>query len=218
MGTGKQFEIYQESIRSIRTKVSLDKELGDQKIIAVTSLTPNEGKSSTCLQLAKSFSELENVIIIDADLRDPSIAVALGESRHRPGLTNLLAKTHNFEQCTFHNEQINADVLPSGLRPMNPLLFLSMKRFENLLTALQKKYDRIILECPPILSVSDALMVSKHVGGLTLVVDVQKTSLAKFNHDIELLTQSETTVSGVILNRIKYDNQNYYYGSTKRRT
>ncbi|MDP4984775.1 GumC family protein [Pseudoalteromonas tunicata] len=218
LGSGKQFEIYQESIRSIRTKVMLDKELGDQKIIAVTSLTPNEGKSSTCLQMAKSFSELERVIIIDADLRDPSIAVALGESRHRPGLTNFLAQTHTFEECIFHDEQINADVLPSGLRPMNPLLFLSMQRFESMLNVLQKKYDRIILECPPILSVSDALMVSKHVSGLTLVVDVQKTSLAKFNHDIELLSHAETTISGVILNRIKYDNQNYYYGSTKKRT
>ena len=101
---------------------------------------------------------------------------------------------------------------------MNPLLFLSMQRFESMLNVLQKKYDRIILECPPILSVSDALMVSKHVSGLTLVVDVQKTSLAKFNHDIELLSHAETTISGVILNRIKYDNQNYYYGSTKKRT
>ncbi len=215
-GQGKPFEIYQECVRSIRTKISLDNQLAGETIIAISSLTPNEGKSSTCLQLAKSFGELEKVLIIDADLRDPSIAVALGEERHRPGLTNLLAQTHQFDECVFRHEQLNVDVLPSGLRPMNPLLFLSMKRFEKLLTVLQKKYDRIIMECPPILSVSDALMISKHMGGLTLVVDVQKTSLTKFNHDLELLTQSESQVSGVILNRIKYDKQNYYYGEIKR--
>jgi len=215
-GNGKQFDIYEECIRSIRTKISLDRELNKQKLIAISSLTPNEGKSSTCLQLAKSFSELEKVIIIDADLRDPSIAVALNEPRHRPGLTNLLAQTHSFEECVFKDENINVDVLASGLRPMNPLLFLSMKRFENLLIALQKKYDRVILECPPILSVSDALMISKHVGGLTLVVDIQKNSVAKLNHDLELLNQSDTKINGVILNRVKYDKQNYYYGSTKR--
>jgi len=215
-GNGKQFDIYEECIRSIRTKISLDRELNKQKLIAISSLTPNEGKSSTCLQLAKSFSELEKVIIIDADLRDPSIAVALNEPRHRPGLTNLLAQTHSFDECVFKDENINVDVLASGLRPMNPLLFLSMKRFENLLIALQKKYDRVILECPPILSVSDALMISKHVGGLTLVVDIQKNSVAKLNHDLELLNQSDTKINGVILNRVKYDKQNYYYGSTKR--
>ncbi|PAJ76363.1 hypothetical protein CJF42_00225 [Pseudoalteromonas sp. NBT06-2] len=215
-GNGKQFEIYEECIRSIRTKIYLDRELNKQKLIAVSSLTPNEGKSSTCLQLAKSFSELENVIIIDADLRDPSIAVALNEPRHRPGLTNILAQTHTFDECIFKDENINVDVLASGLRPMNPLLFLSMKRFENLLKALQNKYDRVILECPPILSVSDALMISKHVGGLILVVDIQKNSVAKVNHDLELLNQSDTKINGVILNRVKYDKQNYYYGSTKR--
>ncbi len=214
-GYGKQFTVYQECMNTIRTKISLDPELSKNNLIALTSLTPNEGKSSTCIQLAKSFSELESVIIIDADLRDPSIAVALGEPRHRPGLTNLLAKTHNFDECIFRDEIINADVLTSGLRPMNPLLFLSMKRFENLLKALQEKYDRVILECPPILSVSDALMISKNVGGLTLVVDVQKNSVAKFNHDLELLAQSGTQISGVILNRIKYDAQNYYYGNYK---
>lgn len=213
---GKQYTLYQEYIRSLRTNILLDKHLSQQRLLALTSISPNEGKSSICLQLAKSFSELERVIIIDADLRFPALAEALGENPHRPGLTNLLAKTHTFEQCVFYSKELNADVLPSGIRPMNPLLFLSMPRFDAILKVLAKKYDRVIIECPPILSVSDAMIVAKCVGKLELVVDVKKTPLVDFAAKMELLEQSGVLIGGVILNRVKNDTSNYYATSATR--
>ena len=214
--SGKQYTLYQEYIRSIRTNIMLDKQLNTQKILALTSISPNEGKSSICLQLAKSFSELERVIVIDADLRFPALAEALGENPHRPGLTNLLAKTHTFEQCVFYCKELNADVLSSGIRPMNPLLFLSMPRFDAILKVLAKKYDRVIIECPPILSVSDAMVVAKCVGKLELVVDVKKTPLVDFAAKMELLEQSGVNIGGIILNRVKNDTSNYYATSATR--
>ena len=214
--SGKQYTLYQEYIRSLRTNILLDKQLGSQRLLALTSISPNEGKSSICLQLAKSFSELERVIIIDADLRFPALAEALGENPHRPGLTNLLAKTHTFEQCVFYSKELNADVLPSGIRPMNPLLFLSMPRFDAVLKVLAKKYDRVIIECPPILSVSDAMVVAKCVGKLELVVDVKKTPLVDFAAKMDLLSQSGVNIGGVILNRVKNDTSNYYATSATR--
>lgn len=214
--SGKQYTLYQEYIRSIRTNILLDKMLSQQKLLAFTSIAPNEGKSSICLQLAKSFSELERVIVIDADLRFPALAEALGENPHRPGLTNLLAKTHSFEKCVFYSKELNADVLPSGIRPMNPLLFLSMPRFEAILKVLAKKYDRVIIECPPILSVSDAMVVAKCVGKLELVVDVKKTPLVDFARKLELLEQSGVNLGGIILNRVKNDTSNYYATAATR--
>lgn len=214
--SGQQYTLYQEYIRSLRTNILLDKQLSTQRLLALTSISPNEGKSSICLQLAKSFSELERVIIIDADLRFPALAEALGENPHRPGLTNLLAKTHTFEQCVFYSKELNADVLPSGIRPMNPLLFLSMPRFDAVLKVLAKKYDRVIIECPPILSVSDAMVVAKCVGKLELVVDVKKTPLVDFAAKMELLSQSGVNIGGVILNRVKNDTSNYYATSATR--
>ncbi|WP_306522634.1 polysaccharide biosynthesis tyrosine autokinase [Rheinheimera sp.] len=214
--SGKQYTLYQEYIRSIRTNILLDKTLCQQKLLAFTSIAPNEGKSSICLQLAKSFSELERVIVIDADLRFPALAEALGENPHRPGLTNLLAKTHSFDKCVFFSKELNADVLPSGIRPMNPLLFLSMPRFEAILKVLAKKYDRVIIECPPILSVSDAMVVAKCVGKLELVVDVKKTPLVDFARKLELLEQSGVALGGIILNRVKNDTSNYYATAATR--
>ena len=217
-GYGENFDNYQESVRTIRTNLLLDPKLRNQRLIAVTSLTPSEGKSSSCIQLAKSFSELERVIIIDADLRSPSIAAALGEYEHRLGLTNIIANTHRVEQCIFSSPMINADVLPSGIRPINPLLFLSSNRFPALLTLLLKKYDRVILECPPILSASDALLVSKYVNGLTLVTDIKQNSAAKFNQHIEQLSHLNIEISGVILNRVKPNKQYQYYSSRAPKT
>lgn len=214
--SGKQYTLYQEYIRSLWTNILLDKQLSTQRLLALTSISPNEGKSSICLQLAKSFSELERVIIIDADLRFPALAEALGENPHRPGLTNLLAKTHTFEQCVFYSKELNADVLPSGIRPMNPLLFLSMPRFDAVLKVLAKKYDRVIIECPPILSVSDAMVVAKCVGKLELVVDVKKTPLVDFAAKMDLLSESGVNIGGVILNRVKNDTSNYYATSATR--
>ena len=209
-GKGKRFAAYQEAIRSIRTNYMVSKGSIENRLIAVTSLTPNEGKSSCCLQLARSFSELERVIIIDADLRAPSIAKVLGESPHRLGLSNLIAGTHSFEQCVFNSDELNADVLSSGIKPQNALLFLSSKRFSLLLKALLKKYDRVILECPPLLSVSDALVIAKNIQGVTLVADVTKSSTAQFIKNMHELQHSNIDIAGVILNRVKHNEQHYY--------
>ena len=209
-GKGKRFAAYQEAICSIRTNYMVSKSSIENRLIAVTSLMPNEGKSSCCLQLARSFSELERVIIIDADLRAPSIAKVLGESPHRLGLSNLIAGTHSFEQCVFNSDELNADVLSSGIKPQNALLFLSSKRFSLLLKALLKKYDRVILECPPLLSVSDALVIAKNIQGVTLVADVTKSSTAQFIKNMHELQHSNIDITGVILNRVKHNEQHYY--------
>lgn len=217
-GKGKDFQRYQEAIHSIRTNYIIDKSLSDNKLIAITSLMPNEGKSSCCLQLTRSFSELERVIIVDADLRAPSIASVLGESPHRHGLSNLIAGTHTFEQCVFRSEELNADVLPSGIRPNNALLFLSSTRFSRLLKALLRKYDRVILECPPLLSVSDALVIGKNVPGVTLVADVTKSTSSKFMRDMHELKHTNIDISGIILNRVKCKDKEYYGAYSQQNT
>jgi len=156
------------------------------------------------------------VIIVDADLRAPSIAAALGQLPHRLGLSNIIAGTHTFEQCVFYSEELNADVLSSGMRPNNALLFLSSKCFSQLLTTLIGKYDCVILECPPLLSVSDALVIGKSAKGVMLVADVTKNSTPKFMRDMHELQHTNIDISGIILNRIKIDNEQYYGAYSKK--
>lgn len=201
-----------EAIRSIRTNILLDKVRSKQKVIAITSINPNDGKSSLSIQLADCFSELEDVVLIDADLRFPSIAKALGEDKDRPGLTNLIAKSHTLEQSIIKQEQYKFDVIASGNVPKNPLVFLSNPRLQGIITYLKSHYERVILECPPIMSVSDAYVISKHVDSVYLVVDAEKTDTSMLGNVLEELQEANVIVGGILINKVKESN-NYY--STK---
>lgn len=200
---------YIEAVRSIRTSILLDKKLSKQKVIAITSISPNDGKSSLSIQLAKSFSELEEVILVDADLRFPSIANALGEEEGRPGLTNLIAKSHSVDNTIFKPTDGKYSVLPSGAVPKNPLLFLSNERLKKAVQYLKGKYERVIMECPPIMSVSDAFIISKHVDSVFLVVDCEKTNKVALENVLDELRQADVHVGGILINKIKKSN-NYY--------
>lgn len=204
-----KYSSFIESIRSIRTNILLDKVRSKQKVIAITSINPNDGKSSLSIQLAECFAELESVLLVDADLRYPSIAQALGEDPNRPGLTNLIAKSHSLEQATMMQEEADFDVIASGNVPKNPLVFLSNPRLKNIIMYLKSKYERVILECPPIMSVSDAFIISKHVDSVYLVIDAERTDSNMLANVLEELQQANVTVGGVLLNKVKETN-NYY--------
>ena len=202
-----------EATRSIRTSILLNKERSDDQIIAITSISPNDGKSTLAYQLSNCFSEVGSTLLIDADLRYPSIAKALGEKKERPGLTNLIVHSHTLKDAIVTPKDEKFDVITSGHIPKNPLAFLQHKRFNGLLKALKSKYQRILLECPPIMSVSDAFVVSKCVDSVYLVVDSTKAHGDELANVLEELKQAEVKVGGVIINKVKEKKGygSYYY-------
>ncbi|KPV97006.1 Tyrosine-protein kinase ptk [Pseudoalteromonas sp. P1-9] len=204
------YRLFEECIRSIRTRMLLSDGNEQDKIIAISSLEPGEGKSNFALLLAKSISEVEDVIVIDADLREHSITVKLGYEPSQPGLTNFLAKIHTFEQCVIKDPTLKADVFASGILPKKPQLFLSLSRFENMLKALSKKYDRVILNCPPLFFASDIMLISKHVNTINLIVDVQKHTVTELENELDQLVYTKSKVNSVIFNKIKVEHKNYY--------
>jgi capsular exopolysaccharide synthesis family protein len=204
-----------EAIRTIRTNILLDRQLSKQKVIAITSINPNDGKSSLSIQLADCFSELERVVLVDADLRFPSIAKALGENPSHPGLTNLISQSHTFEQSIIKQDKYNFEVIASGDVPNNPLVLLSNPRLEKILDSIKETYDRAILECPPIMSVSDAYVISKHVDSVYLVIDAEKTNASTLTNVLQELRQANVDVGGILINKVKQSNTYYstkYYG------
>ena len=204
-----------EAIRSIRTNILLDKKLSKQQVIAITSINPNDGKSSLSIQLSDCFSELENVVLVDADLRFPSIAKALGINPGHPGLTNLISQSHTLEQSVIKQSKFNFDVIASGGIPNNPLVLLSNPKLENIIDLVKEKYDRVVLECPPIMSVSDAYIISKHVESVYLVVDAEKTSANMLTNVLQELEHANVNVGGLLINKVKQSNTYYstkYYG------
>lgn len=211
-----------ESIRSIRTSILLDKERSKHEIIAITSISPNDGKSTLAFQLSKSFSEVGSTLLIDADLRYPSIAKALKQEVERPGLTNLIVHSHSLKDAILQPSDEKFDVITSGHIPKNPLAFLQHKRFSGLLNVLKSKYQRVLLECPPIMSVSDAFVVSKYVDSVYLVIDSNRAHDDELANVLDELKQAEVEVGGVIINKVKekrgygsYSYYNYYGRAVK---
>lgn len=191
---------FTEAIRTLRTALLFNNEKTAPKIIAVTSSVPNEGKSTVALHLARSFGEMEKVLLIEADLRHPTIAKNMNLNEHRPGLSNLLAKTHQINECIVRDKSAKLDILTSGISPANPLAFLSMKRFKMLINVFGNFYDRIIIETPPIHAVSDAVIISKLVDSVLYVVHGEKTKREQITSGLRMLKQVNAPIEGVVIN------------------
>jgi capsular exopolysaccharide synthesis family protein len=207
-----------ESINALRASILFHRVRKVPKVFAVTSSISGEGKSTVASHLARSFGEMEKVLLIEADLRRPTLAAKMNLNVHRPGLSNLLANTHPIEQCIIRDTDYKLDILTSGVSPANPLAFLSMKRFKSLLKSFENYYDRIIIETPPVNVVSDALVISKLVESVLYVVHENKTKREQIRQGLKLLEQVNAQVEGIVVNqsRIK-DKDNYkekYYSAT----
>jgi capsular exopolysaccharide synthesis family protein len=206
---------FTEAIRTLRTALLFNNEKAPPKVIAITSSVPNEGKSTVALHLARSFSEMEKVLLIEADMRHPTIAKNMNLNQHRPGLSNLLAKTHQINECIIRDKNVKLDILTSGISPANPLAFLSMKRFNMLIKVFGNFYDRIIIETPPVNAVSDAVIISKLVESVLYVVHGNKTKREQISSGLRMLKQVNAPIEGVVINHSenidtdKYQNKYY---------
>ncbi|GAA5132838.1 GumC family protein [Thalassotalea piscium] len=199
-----------EAIRSLRTALLFSAEKKAPKIIAITSSVPNEGKSTVALELARSFSEMEKVLLIEADMRHPTLYKSLNLELHRPGLSNLLAKTHQINECIIRDKNVKLDILTSGISPANPLAFLSMKRFKMLIKVFGNFYDRIIIETPPVNAVSDAVIISRLVDSVLYIVHGGKTKREQIVSGLRVLRQVNAPIEGIIVNHSEsVDSQKY---------
>lgn len=161
-----------EAYKLLRTNIMFsfsDEGLGHT--IGITSAIQAEGKSSTACNTAYALAESgKKVLLLEADLRRPSIGAKLGVAR-APGLTNLLVSKEDYHEFIQRCEQApKLDVLTSGDVPPNPSELLSSNRMEKLMEQFRRDYDYIILDLPPVTAVSDALAVSKILDGVVMVV------------------------------------------------
>lgn len=203
---------YAEAIRSIRTSLTLLALDNPLKLLALTSSVPSEGKSTAAVNLAFAFGQMETVLLIDADMRRPSLAKRFGLPAYQPGLANLIAGREQLNDCIIVDEKSGISLLPAGNVPPNPLELLSSPRFAELLTQLSQRYDRIIIDTPPVQAVSDALVIAKLVDGVVYVVAADETRGSAVQNGIAKLLQTENNLYGVILNKINMKKVTQSYG------
>ena len=182
------------------------------KKILITSPTPGDGKTIICGNIAQTFAQNgEKTLIVDLDMRRPRIEKAFGISeRAKRGVTNCVATDLSFKDVIIHISD-NLDILPVGPLPPNPTAILTSKKIKNLIESLEKEYDRIVFDTPPMLAAADAGIVSHMVNSVVLVVKMGKTARASLKLALSNLMKSGTEVLGLILNGVSSKNSSYYY-------
>lgn len=202
---------FSESIRTIRTSVVLSAMEEPHKILVVTSSVPGEGKSTVAANLAFALGQMEKVLLIDADMRRPTLAKNFGFAVGTPGLANLIAGTAKLEECI--KEVDGVDMLSAGAVPPNPLELLSSPRFSKVIEFLRSKYDRVIIDSPPTQAVSDALVLGTLANALIYVVRSEHTAKPLVVKGVGQLLQGNAPVTGIVLNQVDIKKaEKYGYG------
>ncbi len=204
-----------ESVNTTRTVLSMNGG-ATNKVILVTSSIPGEGKSTTAINLAYSFSQLERVLLVDCDLRRPSLAKAIGSSKNVEGLSNLITDTAPAKVCIRRSAIGSLDILTSGPLPQQPLELLSSNRFAKILQQLTMHYDKIIIDSAPTQAVSDSLVLSKLADTVVYVVKSHDTSYQLVKRGLVRLQEVGANVAGVLVTQVDVDKivsygGDYYY-------
>ncbi|MCL6454240.1 MAG: CpsD/CapB family tyrosine-protein kinase [Alicyclobacillus sp.] len=203
-----------EAYRTIRTNLQFASAVEDVQVVLATSTLPAEGKTSTVCNVGVVTAEAgRNVLLIDADLRKPQIHQRFQVTNLR-GLSSLLIRESTFEEALVESGTPGLTLLPSGPIPPNPSELLSSKRFTEILEAARQSYDLILVDSPPVLSVADALVLSRAADGVLFVVDAQNTNRKLAQKAVSSLRQINARVLGTVLNRMKHEpGDGYYYYS-----
>ena len=201
-----------ESYRALRTSLLLSNLGAPLKVIMVTSALPQEGKTTTSINCAVVLAQKGiRVLLIDADLRRPSIHKTLGMGPHS-GLSNVLTGSATLEQAITRSTILpNLNILPAGTPPPNPAELLASTNMRDVLEELRGQYDHIVVDTPPTLSVTDAVVLSPRADAIVLVIRSGQTTKQALRRSRDILMQVNAKVSGVLLNAVDLSSPDYYY-------
>ncbi len=205
-----------ESLRSIRTTIHFALTNAKNNIISISGPAPEVGKSFISTNLAAILAQSnKKVLLIDADLRRGYLHKYFNRDTN-PGLTEYLSQEIPLEQCIYTTEVENLDFIARGKSPNNPSEMLSSNQFSELLKSLSNQYDHIIIDTPPVLAVTDGIIVSQFAGVNLIVARFAKTQMKEIELTLTRFEQAGSKVNGVILNDIQHlpgssSNYNYNY-------
>ena len=208
-----------EAFRSLRTSLRFILNEGNKGVIFVTSAHAGEGKSTTTSNLACAYANAgHKVLLIDADLRNPSLHKTLGIS-NETGLSNYLEGYGNTDTLVQSSSINNLSLIPAGILPDDPAELLASAQMESLLATARNAFDLIILDGPPVLGLADAVILASLADATLLAVRAESTRMSTLSNALKRLRQSHANLSGILLNRVDirrgsrfgYDYADYYY-------
>jgi polysaccharide biosynthesis transport protein len=202
---------FAESFRALRTSLLLSTTGHPPKYILLTSATPSEGKTTLSTNLACILAQGDaRVLLIDADLRRPSVHHRFGMSG-KVGLTTVLTGATTLEDAVQNVKEVpNLDILPSGPMPPFPTEMLSSGAMDALLAHCGEIYTHVLLDTPPILSVTDGVILARHADAVVLVIRHGKSSKQVVRRARDLLVRSGAPLTGIVLNAVDLNSPDYY--------
>ena len=202
--------VVSEQFRTLRTNINFSMPDHDLKSILFTSAAPGEGKSTASANTAVVFAqEGKKVLLLDADMRKPTTHYTFSRT-NTVGLSNLLTRQWKLDDVIQHTDIEGLDLITSGPIPPNPAELLSSKTMDVVLEQLIERYDILILDAPPVLSVTDAQLLSNKAEGTVLVLNSGISEKEAALKAKEALLSSQANILGVVLNNFTLQKDHYY--------
>jgi capsular exopolysaccharide synthesis family protein len=203
-----------EAFRALRTSILLSQADHPPQVILVTSALPREGKTTAAANLAVTLAQLgDRTVLVDADLRKPGVGrlLNLGSGKYA-GLSSYLAGVSSLDLVTVPHPAIpNLAAIPTGPLPPNPADLLSSHKLAEAIAELRTKYKFIVIDSPPVMAATDAVILSVLADGVLLVVRSGETPKEAFTRTRDLLNSVKCRILGVVLNAVDSSAPDYYY-------
>jgi succinoglycan biosynthesis transport protein ExoP len=200
-----------EAYRALRTSILLSSVSHPPRSILVTSSVPEDGKTMTSINIAIVMAQQEKrILLVDADMRRPSVHTAFKIKGH-VGLSNVLTGGAKVRDAIQSTVQPNLFVLPAGLVPPHPSELLSSSLMRDLLKKWCEEYDHVIIDSPPVITVTDAVLLSVETDAVLLIIRSGQTTAAHVRHTCGLLHSVNADVLGVVVNAADLGSPDYYH-------
>ena len=201
-----------EAYRVIRTGVQFAQAGKELQTIALTSCTPNEGKSTTIANLAVVLTQAgKSVLLIDCDMRNPTVHKNFNLS-NKIGLSSCISMGTAVADAVQATGIEGLDALTAGVIPPNPSELLGSEQMKNLLQRAKEQYDYVLIDTPPVMPVTDALIVSRFVDGMILVIASAEVKVEMARDVKNQLVNAGANILGVVLNKVRSEHHGYGYG------
>lgn len=196
---------------AVQTNLSFSTSSGTPKSFAVTSTRAAEGKSTTALALSANLGRSKkNVLLVDADMRSPSVHHLVGMD-HKFGLSNLLAGSDDIDAALAHAERYGISVMTAGPIPPNAAELLTGNRFELLVKQLLQRFDHVVVDAPPVLGLADAALIANSVGGVIYSIESHVTRKNQLKAAVARLESAHVHVLGTVLTKFDAGKAGYGY-------
>jgi capsular exopolysaccharide synthesis family protein len=211
---GSELRIFEESIDSLRTTLTLSENLRDMRVLAITSAANHEGKTSVASQLAMSLARAtgKTTLLIDGDMRSPDVHQVFGVARG-PGLAEVLSNECALADAIVATHNPNVQLLPAGRLKVSPHRLLGNGAWKSLLAQIPASYGYVIIDTPPVLAASEALVLSKHADAILICVMRDVSRADQVQKATNLLTAAGGSPVGTVLNGVPIRSYKYYYGT-----